>query len=97
MIEIRDRAIVQEVQNSNTRKSLRNNVCEYGGSGASVHWLQTAKDVVKLREGIDEHEYVCCLQSGGIPEDHPGYNLSTSFLQVSDTESILAMQRLPTA
>jgi hypothetical protein len=29
-----------------------------------------------LRAGIDEHEYVCCLQRRGIPEYHPSFKSS---------------------
>ena len=53
---------MQQVENTNTRKSLRNNVCEDGGGGARVHRRKGCGNVVELREGVDNNKDIGRLQ-----------------------------------
>lgn len=71
VVEVGDGAVVQEIQDADAGERLRDDVREDGRRGARVHGPQAAEDVVQLRQGVNEHEDIGCLQRGGVPEDHP--------------------------
>lgn len=70
---------MQQIENADTCKGLRYDVCEDGGRGGGVHCRLLGEDVVELCEGVDNNKDVRCLELRAVPEDHPCYFSSTIF------------------
>ena len=72
MVEIRHRAVVEEIEHADTGKGLGDDVGENRVPGVEIHGGKAAEDEVELGKGVDYHEDVGGLQVGLVPEDHPG-------------------------
>lgn len=62
---------MQQVQHTDAREGLGDDVREYGARGASIHRFELGEDVVQLGERVDDDEYVRNLQIVRVPEEHP--------------------------
>lgn len=64
MVEIRNRTVMQQVENANASEGFRNDMCENGRGRARVKWCLEGEEVIELRESVDYHENVTDLESG---------------------------------
>lgn len=78
MDKVRHRSVVQQVQDTDASKRLAHDVCQDRVGRVQVHRRKSAKDVIQLCQGIDDHEYVACLEVRCVPEHHPARNAEIS-------------------
>lgn len=67
---------MEEIEDANTRKRLRDNVGQDGAGRFGVHGLDLGHDVEELGEGIDGDEDVGDVKAALVPEKHPCWTLS---------------------
>lgn len=79
MNKVRNRSVVQQVQDTDPSESFADNMGQNGVCRVQVHWRETTKDVVQLGEGVDDDENVACLEVRRIPEDHPARDAEISY------------------
>ena len=70
--KVRDAGVVQEVQASDAREGLCDNVREDAAPALCVHGLELGGDVPDLHDAVDPDEDVGGLERFAVPEEHPG-------------------------
>jgi hypothetical protein len=70
--KVRNTGVVQEVQASDARESLGDDVREDAAPALCIHGLELGGDVPDLHDAVDPDEDVGGFEGFAVPEEHPG-------------------------